>query len=447
MSRRPRRKTPLPLSDSGPALSPLPPTAQAPQGAWKFAVPLLFVLYVLFAGLHASWIPTGQTGYQNAPDEAAHVNYVRALVSGHLPTQADAGRDPTAKSYEWHQPPMYYAWTALFSGLGPRGMRTTSILLGLISLLLIYGTSRLLFPDDPVLTAVATGIAALLPTHIAITSTVNNDVLLECCFSAVLFLLAQCLLRGLTLWRAGWIGLVLGAALLTKATAVLLIPVIVLGLIFLKRSGEPTANVLRGAALICMWALLLSGWWFVRNQQLYGELLPLKAFDRAFAGTALAAPRIARLGALGYAEGASILTFMSFWAVFGNHDSANNGAQLFLPEQIYLLPLLIVLVAVAGMTRLHFVRKNVFTETQLRAIWLLMTTLGFVALSFGAFLAKYMQTQGRYLYPALLPICLLLALGWLSVFPPKYKSLAGGCLLVVLALLSALFLSAVQAAS
>ena len=113
-----------------------------------------------------------------------------------------------------------------------------SILLGLMSLLLIYGTSRLLFPDDPILTAVATGIAALLPTHIAITSTVNNDVLLECCFSASPLSLAQCLLRGLTLWRAGWIGLVLGVALLTKATALLLIPVIVLGLIFLKRSGS-----------------------------------------------------------------------------------------------------------------------------------------------------------------------------------------------------------------
>jgi hypothetical protein len=58
-----------------------------------------------------------------------------------------------------------------------------------------------------------------------------------------------------------------------------------------------------------------------------------------------------------------------------------------------------------------------------------------------------MQTQGRYLYPAMLPICLLLALGWLAVFPPKYRSLAGGCLLGVMALLAALFLSTVQAAS
>ena len=444
MSRPQRRKTLL--NDAAPPLSPLPPAAKAPEGAWKFAVPLLVVLYVLFAGLHAFWVPTGQAGYQNAPDEAAHVHYVRSLTSGHLPTQADAGRDPTARSYEWHQPPLYYAWTALFSGLGPRGMRVASILLGVMSLLLIYAASRLLFPDDPILTAVATGIAALLPTHIAITSTVNNDVLLECCFSATLLLLVQCLLRGLSLWRAGWIGFVLGIALLTKATAILLIPVIAVGLIFLKRSGESWANVLKGAALIGIWALLLSGWWFVRNQQLYGELLPLKAFDRAFAGTALAAPRIARLGALGYAQAAGILTFLSFWAVFGNPDAAGKGYQLFLPEQIYWFPLLLVVAAVGGMTRLHFVRRRVFTETQLRAVWLLMVTLGLVALSFVAFLAKYMQTQGRYLYPAMLPICLLLALGWLAVFPAKYRSMAGGCLLGFMALLTALFLSAVQAA-
>ena len=108
-----------------------------------------------------------------------------------------------------------------------------------------------------------------------------------------------------------------------------------------------------------------------------------------------------------------------------------KDAQLFLPEQIYWFPLLLVVAAVGGMTRLHFVRRKVFTETQLRALWLLMVTLGLVALSFAAFLAKYMQTQGRYLYPAMLPICLLLALGWLAVFPAKYRSLAGGCLLVL----------------
>lgn len=446
MSRPPRRK-PL-LSEPGPALSPLLPAAKTMPGSWRYAAPLLLILYILCAGLHASWVPAGQTGYQNAPDEAAHVTYARTLAGGHLPTQAQADKDVTGQSYEWHQPPLYYAWAALFLPLGPHGMRLASILPGLVCLLLLYQAVRLLLPQEPLTAVVALGIAALLPTHIAITSTINNDVFLEACFSAILLLLLQCLLRGLTLWRAGWIGIALGLALLTKATALVSLPVIAVGFLLMRRSGESVANLARAAALIVLWAVLISGWWFARNLHLYGELLPLKAFDRAFAGTMLTKDVMPRMGGAGaYAQSVTSLIFVSFWAVYGNASSARQGIQLFLPEQIYLLPLFVVAVAGGGLMRLHFLRGKTYTEAQLLCLWLLMTAFALVALSFILFLTKYFQTQGRYLFPAMLPLCLLLALGWLAAFPVKYKALAAGCLLAMMTILALLFLSTVQAAS
>lgn len=453
MSRLPRRRPPH--SDPSPPLSPLPPPVQAPQGVWRIVTPLLMLTYLVYAILHAAWVPTGQTGYQNAPDEAAHVSYVKVLASGKLPTKELADRDPVGQSYEWHQPPLYYAWTTLFAPLGAQWMRLASIVLGLLCLLVIFRASRLLFPDDPVVAVVATGFAALLPTHIAITSTVNNDVMTELVFSTILLLQIQCLMRGLTFWRAGCLGCVLGAALLVKATAILLIPIIGIGLVLMYLAGESAAKIARGAGIILAWTLLISGWWFIRNERLYGEFLPLKEFARAFAGTALAQPFIERDGVVNYIELVSRWTFQSFWAVFGNSISASpqrgRGLPLFLPEQIYLLPLIITVFSAAGFVRFFLTRVKAtqtgVTQLQKRCLLLLLLTLLFVALSFIAFLAKYFQTQGRYLFPAMLPISILVSAGWLSLFPPKYKPLAAGILLGLLALLSLLFLTSVQAAA
>ncbi|HZP82743.1 MAG TPA: glycosyltransferase family 39 protein, partial [Chthonomonadaceae bacterium] len=181
MSRIARRK---PLIPPAPPLSPLPPPSQPPPGLWRWALPLLLLLYLGLAVAHAQLVPLGATGYQNAPDEAAHVVYVRAVAEGRLPTRSSGEKTPNG--YEWHQPPLYYFLAARFLPFGERALRYFSILCGLVGLLLIYRAARLLFPDDPIVATLAAGIAALTPTHIALTSTVNNDPLLEVCFSAAL---------------------------------------------------------------------------------------------------------------------------------------------------------------------------------------------------------------------------------------------------------------------
>src|SRR5579871_802346 len=96
MSRSTRRKPPL--SEPAPPLSPLPPPTQPPTGWMRLALPCLILHYLVFACLHACYVPTGQTGYQNAPDEAAHVTYIRVLATGRLPTRdhPETGLQPTA---------------------------------------------------------------------------------------------------------------------------------------------------------------------------------------------------------------------------------------------------------------------------------------------------------------------------------------------------------------
>jgi 4-amino-4-deoxy-L-arabinose transferase-like glycosyltransferase len=394
---------------------------------------MLLLLYLGLALAHAHLVPTGETGYQNAPDEAAHVVYARVVASGHLPTQRTMASDP--HGYEWHQPPLYYCLAACFVPLGEREMRLASILCGLAGILLIYQAGRLLFPNDPLLATVAAGIAALTPGHIAITSTVNNDTLLEVCFSGALLILIGALRSGFTTARAIWLGIALGAAILTKLTGLLLLPVLALALLLLWRAGEAPRLLLRGAAWTVLMALTISGWWFVRNRQIYGEWLPLHAFQQAFGGTAQARDIVAELGG---SWGRYLLlvtqwTFQSFWAAYGSPQTARTGVPLFLPAQLYLLMAGVCLASLVGLARLHLRRRTAFTETQRLALCLLFATILVVTLAFLAFILRYFQTQGRYLYPAMLAICLVLALGWKAVFPPRYTPLACGMLLALLA--------------
>ena len=55
-----------------------------------------------------------------------------------------------------------------------------------------------------------------------------------------------------------------------------------------------------------------------------------------------------------------------------------------------------------------------------------------MGLSYLAFIAKYFQMQGRYLFPAMLPICLELAMGYRGLFPDRWKNPASGLLLALL---------------
>ena len=446
-SRANRRKSPL--SDAGPPLSPLPPAIRSPQGVWRLALPLILLLYLGFAGLHAHTVPVGVTGYQNAPDEAAHVTYVRVVASGRLPTQNDPapGIHPSsAFTYEWHQPPLYYAMAVLFLPLGEIGLRSCSILCGLICLLLIYRTGHLLIPDDPRIGILAAGIAAWIPTHVAITSTVNNDALLEVCFSWAILLLISSLQSGFTFWRGGWLGVAIGAAILTKVTGLLLIPVALLALLLFRRAGESPETLRRSAGWALLIVLAISGWWFVRNLALYHELLPLHGFQAAFAGTMQSSAVADQVG--GWSEYLLMMgqgIFKSFWAVYGTPQDVAVGRPRFLPDPIYSLMLVISLVALAGLIRLHFRRKIELTDSQRNAIYVLFSVLALVGLSFFLFILRYFQMQGRYLYPAMLPICLLFALGWRSAIPDRYQSLAYCLLLALFAAVTLIFLRTIAA--
>ncbi|HEV2471096.1 MAG TPA: glycosyltransferase family 39 protein [Chthonomonadales bacterium] len=434
------------MSDPGPGLSPLPPQASSLTGWNRLALPALVALYLAAAIAHAAIAPTGATGYQNAPDEAAHVKYALTLSHGGLPTRHMAERDRLAQSYEWHQPPLYYLLAAALAGLGERWMRAASIHCGVITILLTYRCARLLFPEPPLLAAVAAALPALTPAHIAITSTVNNDALTETLFTAVLLILALGILKGFNHSRRALLGVLLGAALLTKSTCLLLVPIVAFGLWLAVLAGESGSNAGQTALQTAVFAWLICGWWFVRNGVLYHEWLPVRAFEQSFAGTAQARDLADRLG--GWAAYWQVVlrnTFKSFWAVYGSPLAARQGIQLFLPAQAYFAPAAAVLCAIFGGLRKSS-PDSVSTGVK-NCIWLMAATLAAVLASFLLFASRYFQAQGRYLYPAMLPISLLLALGWSRAVRRKYQVTFFLFVIGFLAALDAVYLKYVFEAS
>jgi len=207
------------------------------------------------------------------------------------------------------------------------------------------------------------------------------------------------------IWNTIAIGVVLGLALLTKQSAVILAPVVVLAAI-VWRGGErrswrewlshPFARSpihpfsLLNATLMIGVAVLISGWWYLRNQRLYGDLLGLAAFRGEFATQPfqIASP----------AAWAAALAQMhaSFWARFGWMNVAPPGWAIWLIGAIELA-------AVGGWVW----RPQRGLPTGI----LLLPTLAFAWVVSFAVTAGLVAWQGRLLFPALPVIAILLAHG------------------------------------
>ncbi len=433
----------------------LPSIAELVPRPIGVALTIVVAAYLLLAVMMANVVPTGLTGLQNAPDEAAHVNYVKVLATGHLPTLQDEKTDPLKQSYEWHQPPLYYLLCVPVAKAGVRAMRYVSIVVGLFAIVLTFLLSRIAFPNRPWLALLAAGVEAMLPAHIAISSSVNNDILLEVCFTGVLTVVVIIWQLGATPKRAVLLGICCGAALLTKATALILLPVLATAAVLALQVGIPKVTVIRTALISAISAVAICGWWYVHNMVQYHELLPLKEFAQSFSGTAMASQVISGQlhiplpspGWPGYYMLVTTMTFKSFWAVYGSRELARYGVPAYLPSQVYVIALLVTVCCASGFITQHFRRNELFDPKQLRIVWLFLLVISLVAISFAAFVSHYFQTQGRYLYPALGPLSILMAQGWLQLFGSRREKAAAIGLIAFLGLMAILFFTAVQAAS
>ena len=367
---------------------------------WLIAI---IAAHVILCAAYSHFTPWGAP-----PDEGPHGLYVMALANTHSLPVFNV-RD--TNEYENHQPPLYYILAVPFFAAG-KGMavRWLSTILGALSILVIFRAVRMIYPNDPGLAIGTSGFAALIPTHVMVSSSVGNDVLLELLFGVALLLCASVVVKGASVRRTVLIGTVLGLAALTKTTGLMLIPIAVLAYVF----ARPKAIPLHLAGMLVVTAAI-SGWWFVRNQVLYGDPLAMNAFKQAFAHTATPEYWLSNGFALWqYWVLVMAWTFCSFWGVFGH-------MKVFMPAWTY-VALLVVLVPIKiGAIRSWHADSRASSER--RSILILYDALiALVAIGFVAFNASFFQAQGRYLYPAILCMSLMWAMGIRNLTPKRVSA-------------------------
>jgi 4-amino-4-deoxy-L-arabinose transferase-like glycosyltransferase len=415
-------------------------------------ISVIMVAYLLIAGQYATRIPNWQ-----APDEPAHYNYVRQLADeGRLPVlemgdwqQAyqeqlvASGFDPALTDrldtieYEDHQPPLYYLLLApvySLTGGDLTALRFVSILLGAGVVLSAWAMVWILVPRWPNMALIGAAFVAFIPQHLAILASVSNDSLAE--LIVALTLLATAIYLGNWRTRDGTVrglnpvvlGVLAGAALVTKTTIYFLGGIVVLAVLLRwRREGWPRQRALAHLAAVLIPALLIGGVWWVRNLDVYGgtDFTGLARHSDVTVGQPRTDDYITTMyggSTRLYLENYAKTTFHSFWGQFG-------WMALPMPANVYRLFLLFTLAVLAGVgvfLRRHNWHHQV-NRQQRDMLIVLGVVIGLVFAEYILYNMEFVQFQGRYLYPALIPLAFGVAVGlsgWMSLAENQFPALA-----------------------
>jgi hypothetical protein len=434
----------------------------------------ILAVYLLAGVLYATLTPAWQS-----PDEPAHYNYVSYLTTkGKFPALVEGCYDqrylqtltsrrfPSELTieplcYEWHQPPLYYLLaTPIFwaSQGGLTVLRLLSVGLGGGVVVLAFVISRAIFPARPAIAYGTMAFVAFTPMHGAMLATVNNDGLAELVFAGLLLLLTQRLLADSPASRCSdvGVGVLLGLSLLTKTTIYIsvVLAAATLGAEKIRRrrseAVQKWGELARRAAIIYGLALALALPWYIRNAGLYGnfDILGLARHDQVVVGQLRTTDFIAEVGRRAYLKEFLLTTFHSFWGQFG-------WMAVPMDERVYQLLLLLTLVATAGLVRFticelrvtnyelwgqksNLSQKSSLSRQQVLAMGLMALTIGLTALAYVGYNLSFVQFQGRYLFPALIPVGLFFTLGLAEVFSERWAWwLAVGLALLIIAIVLA----------
>jgi len=370
-----------------------------------------WLLGILIVHIVLCFIYWHYTDFGAPPDETGHNSYIHYMVSERsLPVYFSSNND----TYECYQPPLYYALGLPFFMAGKLiglsepsvAVRLLSIILGALSVLLVYLTMKRIFPRDDGVAIGCAGFVALLPTHVMISSMVSNDIIMEVVFGLAILLMVGMQVGKLTWRQSTFLGIALGLGILSKMTCLILFPIAVASyLLILRRTTETWTVVLKHAGLALGIAFLVGGWWFVRNQLVYGDALGIAEMKDSFFLHSKNVQESLNAGMpLNFYLGMIVTwTFRSFWCVLG-------------PMTIQLDPMVYIVLAVLSVVTAITCRRGILRRREVGE-WssstgiILGLVLGLVAISFIQMNMMVFQSQGRYLYPALIPFALIWYLG------------------------------------
>ncbi len=440
--------------------------------AWRWAdsldLPLsslqwLLLFYLLFGALYL-----GATPIFEANDEIWHFGYIQHLrENGSLPVQVFDGADTL---YQEHgsQPPLYYLLAALLTsplsiedadsyrllnphvrssqpesygnknliigdaghsplrgtGLVVLALRLAGLALGAVTIALVYKIGELAAPQRPTVAFVAGALTGLNPMFIFVSASVTNDTLAMTLNGALILLLLRILRDGFSLRSSLAIALLFAMTSLTKLTALVLLPALLcLCLYALRKTGDRRGALTFAYTLALAW-LLIAGWWYLRNMQLYGEPFGIVMMSN------IAGPRGPNFS-LVELFGEFQQFRMSYWGLFG-------VLNIQLASLFYVLLDLACFLSAVGLLflilQLLAISDFAYARYELAHLLALLGALALAWLGIMLWGAFASVTEGRILFPLIALCSPLMAVGiveavWWIVFslrPPNLEFVRAG---------------------
>ncbi len=406
------------------------------------------IRFILFAFFVLGVAYSLATPAFEAPDELAHFAYIRQLVDGRGFPVAPIVVADDAPAQESSQPPLYYLSAALavrlfapdtsdFSVVVQRNpafpyifgtihddnknllihqqpevfpyegtvralhvARWVTLLFGVLT---VWGTYRLgheIFPQRPVVGLLAAALVAFIPQFLFISGAASNDPAASALSVISLWATVRIMQRGFNLRRALALGSALSLAALSKASAIGLIPLCLLAVLWVDRSPSKASVRVKWVLLVSVVIVLLAGPWYVHTWITFGDVLGTS--------THMAMPW-ARLVPLTFGEAVTRLpsaALTSYWLAFGWGD-------ILAPDWIYLLLDSLMIVGLLGAIVWWWITRRDLAQRIERASGLL---LGAWTLVIVVALVRWIQLLdaaiGRLLFPAIAALSILLIVGW-----------------------------------
>ena len=367
-------------------------TSYASRVARFFSIKTILAAFLILGAIYSVVTPIFE-----ASDELWHYPLVQWLSQGNpLPVQDAQNVGPWKQ--EASQPPLYYALTGWATSwidtsdladvrrenphadngvITPDGnrnlvvhnpereafpwrgtvlavhlVRLLSVLMGAATVWLTYKIALELFPDQKYLALGAAAINAFTPMFIFISGAVNNDNLTMTLCSLALWLMVRRLRRGegtepgafwLAMGRWLPLGVVLGLGALTKTSALALLPIAALAISVAAWRKTSWVEFFAGGIATAAPVLLIAGWWYVRNVQLYGDPTGINAFIDVLGKRATPAT-------LAQLWGERWGFMLSYWGLFG-------GVNVPLDNWIYHALNALAIVGVVGVI-VYFVTRT-----------------------------------------------------------------------------------------
>ncbi|HIE53446.1 MAG TPA: hypothetical protein EYP85_16970 [Armatimonadetes bacterium] len=382
----------------------------------------LALIYLALAVTYSFVIPLGY-----GPDEPRHYAYIKRLVEkGQLPRLVNGVEEDGAIVLH---PPLYYVlltpFYAFLRGFGDatvqRVLRFFSPLLCGAALWLFYSALRLLFPDRPALRLGTVGLTAFLP-HLQLESAViNNDTLTILLGALLIWELVRLGERPPSAKESLFLGFTLAAFANAKATGLTLSPLWVVWLLVQfgwrgLRQRDFWQALGWGYGPLVLWGT----WWYLRNEALYGRLVPLA---EGFGPVDWHTGHVYTPGELLWH---GLLFVGPFWSLLGR---AIGGLFLSVWTQVGWFPntlstllyaLVGLLLTAAGLGHILWlmaIRRGKVTARVIypRGAWLMFLAFALVyvnVVAIAVFIHIGFYQGGRYTLPAIWGFSLFLGLGW-----------------------------------